>query len=232
MKTAFTLIAVLILTLLVGLVAWLESLSPGTLGERDNQIDLVWKLTVLVLAIASLVVAFRAERIGYVVRSALVWGGLGLVLVVGYSYREELEPVMRRVGGNVFPAEPRIVGPGTVALRAGSGRHFRAIAEMNGERVQVLVDTGASDVALTKDDARRIGIDPSRLAYTVPYRTANGTSFGAPVQIGSVKIGDIVFDDVAGHVADGDLGQSLLGMSFLRRLSSVEVRGDEMILRR
>jgi aspartyl protease family protein len=232
MKTAFTLIAVLILTLLVALVAWLESVYPGTLGERDNQIDLVWKLTVLVLAIASLVVGFRAERIGYVVRSALVWCGLGLVLIVGYSYREELEPVMRRVGGNVFPAEPRIVTPGTVALRAGSGRHFRAIAEMNGERVQVLVDTGASDVALTKEDARRIGIDPSRLAYTVPYRTANGTSFGAPVRIGSVKIGDIVFDDVAGHVADGDLGQSLLGMSFLRRLSSFEVRGDEMILRR
>jgi aspartyl protease family protein len=161
-----------------------------------------------------------------------VWVGLGLLLVVGYSYREELEPVFRRVGGNLFPAEPRIVTPGTVALRAGTGRHFRAFAEMNGQRVQVLIDTGATDVALTKDDARRIGIDPETLSYTIPYRTANGTSFGAPVRIASIKIGDIIVDDVPGHVAAGDLGQSLLGMSFLRRLSSFEVRGDEMILRR
>jgi aspartyl protease family protein len=232
MRPAYAIAAAVALTLLVALVVYLEGQYPGTLDDRDNQIDLVWKLTVLVTAIASLVLALRAERIGYVVRSLLVWVGLGLVLIVGYSFRDELAPVFSRVGGSLFPAEPRVVASGEVALRAGSGRHFRAVAQVNGERVQFLVDTGASDVALTKDDARRIGIDPSRLAYTQPYRTANGTSFGAPIRIGSIKIGDIVLDDVAGHVADGDLGQSLLGMSFLRRLSSFEVRGEEMILRR
>jgi len=232
MRPGFGIALALTLTLVVALVLYLEAQYPGTLGQRDNQIDLVWKLTVLTGAIASFVVAMRAERIGTVLRSLLVWGGLGLVLVVGYSYREELEPIFRRVGGNVFPAEPRVLAPGTVALRAGSGRHFRAVAEINGQRVQMLVDTGASDIALTKDDARRIGIDLTRLAYNVPYRTANGTSFGARIQLASIKVGDIVFDDVAASVADGDLGQSLLGMSFLRRLSSFEVRGEEMILRR
>lgn len=232
MKPGSAIVLAVALTLLVALVVYLDAQYPGTLGERDNQIDLVWKLTVLVTATASLVLALRSERLSSIARSALVWVALGLALVVGYSYREELEPVIRRVGGNVFPSEPRIVAPGTVALRTGTGRHFRAVAEMNGERVQVLVDTGASDVALTKEDARRIGIDPATLSYTIPYRTANGTSFGAPVRIGSIKIGDIVVDDVQGHVAAGELGQSLLGMSFLRRLSSFEVRGDGMILRR
>jgi aspartyl protease family protein len=232
MKPGFAIVIAVALTLLVALVLYLDAQYPGTLGERDNQIDLVWKLTILVALSASLLVALRSERFSYVVRSLLVWTGLGLLLVVGYSYREELEPVFRRVGGNLFPAEPRIVSPGTVALRAGTGRHFRAFAEMNGQRVQVLIDTGASDVALTKDDARRIGLDPDTLSYTIPYRTANGTSFGAPVRIASIKIGDIIVDDVPGHVAAGDLGQSLLGMSFLRRLSSFEVRGDEMVLRR
>jgi aspartyl protease family protein len=232
MKPGFAIVIAVALTLLVALVLYLEAQYPGTLGERDNQIDLVWKLTILVALSASLLVALRSERFSYVVRSLLVWAGLGLLLVVGYSYREELEPVFRRVAGNLFPAEPRIVSPGTVALRAGTGRHFRAFAEMNGQRVQVLIDTGASDVALTKDDARRIGLDPDTLSYTIPYRTANGTSFGAPVRIASIKIGDIIVDDVPGHVAAGDLGQSLLGMSFLRRLSSFEVRGDEMVLRR
>jgi aspartyl protease family protein len=232
MKAGFGIAVAVALTVLVALVLYLEAQYPGTLGQRDNQIDLLWKLTVLTGAIASLAVAMRSEKIGTVLRSLLVWGGLGLLLVVGYSYREELEPVIRRVGGNVFPAEPRVVAPGTVALRVGSDRHFRAVAEINGQRVQVLIDTGASDVALTKDDARRIGIDPTRLAYNTPYRTANGTSFGARVQLASIKVGDIIVDDVAASVADGELGQSLLGMSFLRRLSSFEVRGEEMILRR
>jgi aspartyl protease family protein len=232
MKAGFGIAVAIALTVVVALVLYLEGQYPGTLDQRDNQIDRVWKLTVLTGAIASLAVAMRSERIGTVLRSLLVWGGLGLILVIGYSYREELEPVIRRVGGNVFPAEPRVLAPGTVALRVGSDRHFRAVAEINGQRVQVLIDTGASDVALTKDDARRIGIDPMRLAYNVPYRTANGTSFGARVQLASVKVGDIIVDDVAASVADGELRQSLLGMSFLRRLSSFEVRGEEMILRR
>jgi aspartyl protease family protein len=219
------------LTLLAGLVLYLDAQYPGTLSDRDNQIDLVSRLTIVVLLIGSLIVMLRSERFGTVVRSFLVWGGLGLALVVGYSYWEELAPVVQRVGGNLFPSEPRVVSPGTVALRAGTGRHFRAVAEVNGQRVQFMVDTGASDVALTKDDARRIGIDLDRLTYSQPYRTANGTSFGAPVRIDRIRIGDIVVDDVAGSVASGELGQSLLGMSFLRRLSGFEVRGDEMILR-
>lgn len=232
MKIGLGFAVALALTLIVALVLSLETQYPGTIGNPDNQIGLVWRLVVLASAIASLIVALRSERTGTVLRSLLVWVGLGVVLVVGYSYREDLEPILRRVGGNVFPSEPRIVSPGTVALRAGTGRHFRAVVEINGQRVQVLVDTGASDVALTKEDARRVGFDPARLTYTTPYRTANGTSFGAPVRLGSIKLGDIVVDDVPGSVAQGDLGQSLLGMSFLRRLSSFEVRGDEMILRR
>jgi aspartyl protease family protein len=219
------------LTLVAAIVLYLDAQYPGTLSDRDNQIDLVSRLTIVVLLIGSLIVMLRSERFSYVVRSFLVWGGLGLALVFGYSYWDEIAPVVQRVGGNVFPAEPRVVSPGTVALRAGTGRHFRAVAEVNGQRVQFLVDTGASDVALTKDDARRVGIDPDRLRYDLPYRTANGTSFGARVRLDRVKIGDIVVDDVAGSVAGGELGQSLLGMSFLRRLSAFEVRGDEMILR-
>ncbi len=232
MKPGFTIIAALALTLIVGLVVWLNAQFPGTLGDRDHQIDLVWRVTVLVLVLSSVIVALRSERVGGVVRSLAVWIGLGAVLVTGYSYRDEIAPVIRRVGGNLVPAEPQVIAPGTVALRAGTSRNFRAVAEVNGQRIQFLIDTGASDVALTRDDARRIGIDPDRLTYNLPYRTANGTSFGAAVRIDRIRIGDIVVDDVTGHVAGGELGQSLLGMSFLRRLSGFEVRGDELVLRR
>lgn len=232
MKRGFALAAVLGLALIAGLVAFLNAQYPGSLGDRDAQIYLVSRLIIASVLMASLIVMLRSQGLGYVLRSLLVWGGLGVVLVVGYSYRDEIASVANRVGGNLFPAEPRVIAPGRVTLRAGTERHFRVVADVNGRRVQFLVDTGASDVALTKDDARRIGIDPDRLTYDLPYRTANGTSFGAAVRIDRIRIGDIVVDDVAGHVAAGDLGQSLLGMSFLRRLSGFEVRGDEMILTR
>ena len=232
MRSGFTLLAALFVAALVGLVLFLNAWFPGSLADRDSQIDLVFRLTILMLVLSSVIVAMRSERFGTIVRSLAAWIGLGLVLVVGYSYRDEIAPIARRVGGNLVPAEPQVIAPGTVALRAGSGRHFRAVAEVNGQRVQFLIDTGASDVALTRDDARRIGLDPDSLSYTQPYRTANGTSFGAPVRIDSIKIGDILVEGVAGSVARGELGQSLLGLSFLRRLSGFEVRGDEMILHR
>lgn len=232
MKPGFAIAIGLVFTAIVGLVFYLDSRYPGTLGNPDSQIELVSRLAIVALLVSSLILALRSERIGYVMRSLLVWLGLGLALLVGYSYWEDIAPVASRVGANLFPGEPRVVAPGTVALRADTGRHFRAVAEVNGQRVQFMVDTGASDVALTRDDARRIGIDPDRLTYNLPYRTANGTSFGAAVRIDRIRIGDITIDDVAASVAQGDLGQSLLGMSFLRRLSGYEVRGDEMILRR
>lgn len=231
MKLAPTLAIGLILTALAGLVVYLDELYPGALTDRENQAYLVSRLLVLAFVVASLVMTFRSVRFGSVVGSLLAWIGLGIVAVAAYSYREELRAAMIRIGGDLLPAEPRTVAPGAVVLRTDAGRHFRVIAEVNGQRVRFLVDTGASDVALTKADARRIGIDPERLTYNMQYRTANGSSVGAGVRIDRIRIGDIVVDDVQGHVAGGDLGESLLGMSFLRRLSGFEMRGDEMILR-
>ncbi|MBI3707602.1 MAG: TIGR02281 family clan AA aspartic protease [Proteobacteria bacterium] len=232
MKLGTALVVGIVLTLVTGLVVLLAGYYPGTLAGRDNRISLIWAGVVLVAAAGSVAVRLRSQRLAYVVRSVLVWGGLGLALVVGYSYWEEVAPVVRHVTGYLLPAEPRVIEPGLVALRADTGRHFRAVAEVNGQRVQFVVDTGASDVALTREDARRVGIDVDRLVYSVPYRTANGTGFGAAVRIDRIRLGDIALDDVAGHVAQGDMDQSLLGMSFLRRLSGMEIRGNEMILRR
>ena len=94
-----------------------------------------------------------------------------------------------------------------------------------------MIDTGASDVALTRADARRLGIDLERLSFDVPYSTANGTSFGARVRLDRVRIGEVVVENVAGSVVSGELDRSLLGMSFLRRLSGFEFRGNELVLR-
>lgn len=231
------LLVVVPLALLAGLVLFLDRQFPGALSSDDSRIDLIWSGVVLVTLVGSLAVALRRERIGAVARSAVVWIVLGFALVAGYSFRDELAPLWQRVAGNLMPGSPVTLGPGIASLRAGSQGHFTTIADVSAggrdsQRIRFMVDTGASDVALTRDDARRLGIDVDSLRFTIPYSTANGTSFGARVRLDHVKIGDIVLQDVAGSVVQGNLEQSLLGMSFLRRLSGFEIRGSEMILRK
>lgn len=220
----------------VVLVLFLYQQFPGVLDRLDNQLELVAKLAVLGATVAGLAVSFGQERLGSLARAALAWLVIGLLIVAGYSFRDELAPLWQRIAGNLVPSQAVSLAPGTVALRARSGGHFYALAEVAvsgaSQRVHFMVDTGASDVALTRDDAKRLGIDVERLRFDIPYTTANGTSMAARVRLDQVQIGDITLDNVSGSVASGRLDQSLLGMSFLRRLSGFEIRGDELILRR
>ena len=93
-----------------------------------------------------------------------------------------------------------------------------------------MVDTGASDMVINQNDARRIGIDLSRLKFNRAYQTANGTSYGAGVRLKEVKFGDLVFQDIPASVNSADMGISLLGMSFLRNFSKYEFTRDQLIL--
>jgi len=87
-------------------------------------------------------------------------------------------------------------------------------------------------VVLRTADAERAGIDVSNLAYTTPVNTANGVTYAAPVRLRSVAVGDIVLHDIEALVSKpGKLNESLLGMSFLRRLRSYEFSGDFLTLR-
>ncbi|WP_300381027.1 TIGR02281 family clan AA aspartic protease [Henriciella sp.] len=97
--------------------------------------------------------------------------------------------------------------------------------------VDFMVDTGASTVALTQEDARKMGFDPERLDYKWEIRTAGGVTYGASVVIDSIKINQVHVKKVNAMVLREDLSQSLLGMSFLRELYSYEFRGDRLIIR-
>lgn len=120
---------------------------------------------------------------------------------------------------------------GTVALPAGAYGHFQTDAEINGRTIGVMVDTGASLVALTYDDARRAGIFVNPADFTGIAQTANGTARVAPVTISRIEIGDITVRNVAGVVSErGKSDRTLLGMSFLGRLSRVEMRSGTLVL--
>lgn len=120
---------------------------------------------------------------------------------------------------------------GVVNLPVGRYGHFEAQAEINGRDIDVMVDTGATLVALTYDDAERAGIYVRASDFTHRAQTANGIARVAPVTISRIRIGDITVRNVPAVVSErGASERTLLGMSFLGRLSRVEMRGSTLVL--
>lgn len=118
-----------------------------------------------------------------------------------------------------------------VELRAGHNGHFETEAEINGRAVQVMVDTGATGVALSYEDAETAGIYVKDSDFTHQSSTANGIAQIALVNIDRISIGDITVRNVQGMVLDrGKLKGTLLGMSFLSRLSRVDMRQGTLVL--
>jgi aspartyl protease family protein len=124
------------------------------------------------------------------------------------------------------PADPRSV----IVSRDRRG-HFQLDARIDGRRLTFMVDTGASVIALTADDAATLGIHPSQSEFTALVSTANGTVRAAPVDLDRVEIEDITMRNVAAMVLpDGALSDNLLGMSFLSRLHRWEFADGKLML--
>jgi aspartyl protease family protein len=170
-------------------------------------------------------------------RDALTWVALGLVLVTLYSYRGELLPIAGRLAGELLPGSAMVVeqssgGPAEIKIRRRLDGHFTARTQVNGESISMIVDTGVSTIVLRPEDAAKAGIDLKGLSYTVPVITANGRTNAARVRLNTVAIGPLDRQKVDALVAQpGTLTESLLGMSFLSRLRSYEFSGDFLTLR-
>ncbi|WP_170122019.1 TIGR02281 family clan AA aspartic protease [Breoghania corrubedonensis] len=122
-------------------------------------------------------------------------------------------------------------GYGTVVLDAGDNGHFAAVARINNRFIDVIVDTGATAVALPYEEAARLGLRPGNSEFTVEISTANGIQKSAPVTLREVRIDTIRVYDVPALIAPrGALSSALLGMSFLRQLKNVEMRGGELVM--
>jgi aspartyl protease family protein len=124
-------------------------------------------------------------------------------------------------------AEP---SPGEIALTREYNGHFYANVDINGSPIRVLVDTGASGIALSRDDARRAGLAVSAGMYDVIGEGANGDVHGEYVKLDRVSLGTKTAEQVSAVVLD-EGEQSLLGQSFLSKFDTVEIRGDTMFLR-
>ena len=163
--------------------------------------------------------------------SAVIWIVIALLLALGYTYRFELRDVADRVLAEFVPGRAASRGR-TVEIARGRGGSFAVATQVNGARVDMVLDTGASAVVLTQEAARAAGLPLEVLTYTVQVDTANGRTRAAPVTLDRVQIGGITERSVPALIAQpGQLRVSLLGMSFLDRLERWEVRGDRLSMR-
>ena len=117
-------------------------------------------------------------------------------------------------------------------LKSGSNGHYVVQAEINGSNVTVMVDTGATAVALSHEDAAALGLNPDELTYNVPVSTANGQAMAARISLDKVNIDQVkVYDVEALVMPQGALSGSLLGMSYLGRLQSFKVQDGVLVLK-
>ncbi|MBX5161186.1 TIGR02281 family clan AA aspartic protease [Rhizobium sp. NZLR8] len=209
--------------------------SSRILGLQSDDFGRVVYLLPIALMLSAGIWASR-RSIGETVRQMMIWLVIILTLATVYLYRQEALGVGNRLLAGLVPGRAVVVttseGGQEIILHKLLNGHFEADVAVNGQTIQMLVDTGASMVALSREDAERIGIDLSRLTYSMTIMTANGRGRAAPVTLEQVAIGPIVRDSVAASVAeDGRLDQSLLGMSFLETLGSLQMQTDELRMR-
>jgi aspartyl protease family protein len=217
--------------IVIALIVLVTHHDEGMIGplSTGDFASLSYRLVLLVFIASVVVVMFRG-RFTQAITAALLWIAIGLALLVGYTYRFELREVADRVMAEVVPGYVVAHGRSVEVARAFNG-DFDITARINGARVAIVLDTGASSVVLTREDAKAAGLPLEVLAYTAVIDTANGRTHAAPVRLDRVAVGGLVERSVDALVAQpGQLKTSLLGMSFLNRLQSWEVRGDRLLL--
>jgi aspartyl protease family protein len=159
-----------------------------------------------------------------------------LILAVAVATSLATAKAMARYTGIDASAAAKSAGPvalasAPTAIFKSRDGHYWAATEVDGLWIHCLVDTGATTMALTASDAARLGLHPSSLHYTLAVNTAAGQTLAAPVELARVSVAGAPVDHVAAMVVKSGLSSSLLGMSYLGRLSKFEATPTTLILR-
>jgi len=164
-------------------------------------------------------------------RNVLLWMGIFALLILAYAFRFELNIVKDRMVSVLIPSYSWTNTKGELVIaRSGNGHFHIDVKGEKNQTIHFLIDTGASDVALTKEDAVKLGFNIDKLKYTRKYSTANGISYAAPVIIKQLTVGKKTFRNVEAHIVSGDLDISLLGMSLIDNFTNFKITKDMLIL--
>ncbi|MBV7393596.1 TIGR02281 family clan AA aspartic protease [Mameliella sediminis] len=161
------------------------------------------------------------KTLQYMAAWALIF--LGVVAVYG---------LWQDIRQTVSPQQIVVANEGRVELPRAPDGHYYVTLQVNETPVRFVVDTGATSMVLTAQDARRAGIDPDRLPYLTEAMTANGVVRTARVTLDQVALGGVVDSRVPAYVNGGEMANSLLGMRYLNRYSSIQITGGKLVLQR
>lgn len=185
------------------------------------------RLTYLVLLGAAVIGSFfmmNRANLGKSLQQLAIWVLIFIGAIGAYGLWNDIQR-------DVLPRQS-VVSTGVVEVPRRPDGHFYLTLNVNGAPVEFVVDTGATDVVLTTQDARTVGIDPDNLDYVGTAMTANGQVRTAPTRVDEITLGDITMRDVKVYVNAGQMNGSLLGMAYLRRFERIEIADDMLILTR
>ncbi len=184
--------------------------------------------------------------LGWAVRRVMLWSIIAGIGFAAYTYRDVLfgrqapqesqeqrtaeQPARTAKGAGKASRKASRPASRALTVRASAGGHFMIEADVDGADIRFMVDTGATEVVLTPEDAARIGFDLRERNFTRLFNTAGGVIRAAPVTLRRLRIGQLVLRDVEAWVNEAPLFVSLLGMSFLKRLDGYEVQDGKLIL--
>jgi len=182
-------------------------------------------LVLLGTAVIGWFIASNRNSLGKTAQHATIWGliFIGVIAAVG---------LWGDIRDDILPQQSYINEGATVKVPRSPDGHFYLTLQIGGQPVRFTVDTGATYIVLSPDDARRIGLDPETLAYLGQAETANGTVRTARVKLDNVLLGPIIEDNIPAYVNEADMDSSLLGMSYLNRFERIEIANGKLILTR
>ena len=192
---------------------------------EENDFSRLIYLSVLVVAILGSVLISRRGAYGKMFRQAGIWLliFMGLVAIVA-SWQD-----IRQSGQTMSFQQSE---DSAIIIPKEIDGHFHLTVTINDRPIEFLVDTGASDIVLTRNDAARVGFDPNRLDYWGMANTANGTVRLATIRLETVRLGEFIDKNIRASVNKAPMEKSLLGMRYLSKFRAIEISDDQMILKR
>jgi len=186
----------------------------------DNP-KLIFLSIILIVLLSSYLIAMR-NNLTKLIKSAAVWVIIFAFFIAGYGVWQDLsneQTILYSNSGN------------DIIINMKQDGHFHATVLVNNVEIEFLIDTGATHIVLSKEDAKKLDYDLSKLIFWGKSNTANGIVETAPIRLKSIQLDQFSDTNVLAYINQGSMKQSLLGMSFLNNFSSVEFRNEILTLR-
>lgn len=190
----------------------------------DQYGNLIYLLLLGAVLVSYMIVANR-RQLGSMVRNAALWVFIFLGAIAAVGLWNDLRH-------DIAPRQSVMQDGSVITVPRSQDGHYYLTLEVNGKSVRFIVDTGATEIVLSRNDAARIGLDVENLVYSSRAFTANGIVQTAPVRLERIGFGGIEESGIRAVVNNGEMSESLLGMSYLNRFSTLSISNGTLTLER